>query len=196
MIMGAAKRRKSQAMPVGSRIRSRRKELGLTLKQLAETSGLSAPFISQVERDHSVPSLISLVSLARALDVDMNYFVALPENSSVVHRAEKQPRITVDSPVEYYRLDASLKNQKMDAILMRIPPGHVFPVDQREGEDFLMVLEGELVAEVGEVSTTLTKGDNMHFDSRLPHTARNESQHEAVLLYVGTPSIFNPDKTE
>jgi len=183
-------RKRNQPLPVGSHIRTRRKELGMTLQGLAEASGLSAPFISQVECNQSVPSIVSLVKLARALDVDMNYFVEVPQNSSVVHRANRQPRIAVDSPVEYFQLGASLPDQKLDAILMRIPPGHDFPVDQREGEDFLYILEGELKVGVGDMSTTLRKGDNVHFDGRLPHTARNESGRVAVVLYVGTPSIF------
>jgi hypothetical protein len=37
----------------------------------------------------------------------------------------------------------------------------------------------------------LKAGDSMHFDSRLPHTAHNVSDREAVLLYIGTPSVFS-----
>jgi uncharacterized cupin superfamily protein len=73
---------------------------------------------------------------------------------------------------------------------MSIPPGHVFPTDRRDGEDFLYVLKGELNAVVGDVKTTLRTGDSMHFDSRVPHTARNDSDAEVLLLYVGTPSVF------
>ena len=96
----------------------------------------------------------------------------------------------MNSPVRYFNMSSDLPNQQMDSFIMVIPPGHAFPTDRREGEDFLYVLEGEIYAEVGDVKTLLKQGDGMHFDSRIPHTARNESDSEMLLLYVGTPSIL------
>ena len=92
--------------------------------------------------------------------------------------------------MEYIDLSSALPERRVDIILMRIPAGHAFPVDQRNGEDFLYLLKGELYATAGSTKTRLKAGDSMHFDSRLPHTARNLSTEEAVLLYVGTPSVF------
>lgn len=189
--LGAKGKNKAVAMAMGERIKRRRKELGLTLQELAERSELSAPFLSQAERDVSVPSLVSLLGLARALDVELSYFMEIVETRNVVHRAAKPSRIRIDSPVEYIDLASGIQSRKLDAILMRIPPGHVFPTDQRNGEDFLYLIEGELYATAGKTHTVLKAGDSMHFDSRLPHTARNTSTKEAVLLYVGTPSVFH-----
>ena len=184
------RRTDAAALPIGSALKARRKELGLTLAQLAKKSGVSAPCISQAERSLTVPSMVSLKKLADALDVDVMYFMEVPHDESIVRRADDPHYVEVDSPVDYIQLSAYLPNQLMDIILMRIPPGHVFPVDQREGEDFLYVLEGELLAETGDVKTVLKKGDSMHFDSRLPHTATNDSDREVLLLYAGTPSLF------
>lgn len=188
--LNSSAKSKTLQVHMGELIKRRRKELGLTLQQLAERSGLSAPFISQAERDVSVPSLVSLLALAKALDVDLSYFMEIAETKNVVHRAAKPRRIRVDSPVDYIDLSSAIHGRRLDVILMRIPPGHVFPVDQRNGEDFLYLVEGELFATAGKTQTVLKAGDSMHFDSRLPHTARNTSTKEAVLLYVGTPSVF------
>lgn len=178
-------------LPLGERIKSRRKELGLTLQALARKSSLSAPFISQAERDLTVPSLVSLLALAKAMSVDLDYFIKLPTAAKIVHRASDPCRIEIDSPVLYYDLSSSLEKRHLDVILMRIPPGHVFPVDQRSGEDVLYLISGELHASAGDTRAVLKAGDSMHFDSRLPHSARNASDQEAVLLYIGTPSVFN-----
>lgn len=188
--MLGTKARKVQ-LPLGERIKTRRKELGLTLQQLAARSELSAPFISQAERDLTTPSLVSLLALAKALEVDLSYFMQIPDNTNIVHRADNPRRIEVDSPVKYFDLSSQLENRQLDIILMRIPPGHEFPIDQRNGEDMLYLLEGELFATAGQTETILKAGDSMHFDSRLPHSARNISNREAVLLYVGTPSVFS-----
>ncbi|MBB6252259.1 helix-turn-helix domain-containing protein [Nitrospirillum iridis] len=177
-------------MPMGERIRARRKALGLTLQQVAQRSGLSAPFISQAERDLSVPSLMSLLALADALTVDLTYFMEVPDGGAIVHRAAKPKRIEVDSPVDYIDLASNLDDRKLDIVLMRVPPGHAFPTDQRKGEDFLYVVRGEITGVVGKTKAKLGPGDNLHFDSLQHHSVRNTSNREALLLYVGTPSIF------
>lgn len=188
--LATASTKKSRTIAIGGRIKSRRLELGMTLQALAEASGLSAPFLSQAERNQSVPSLVSLTALASALEVDIGYFMEVPRDENIVRRGAEPESIDLDSPVIYHQLSSVLPDQMMDAILMTIPPGHRFPVDQREGEDFLYMIEGELVSRVGDVEATLGKGDSMHFRSQSPHSAWNASDRDAVLLYVGTPSIF------
>lgn len=183
-------------LPVGERIKSRRKAMGFTLQELADRSGLSAPFISQAERNHSVPSLVSLLSLAKALEVDINYFMHIPHSQAIVKRAAEPERIEADSPVAYFDLSSEFASRRMDAMLIEIPPGYGFPVEQRNGEHFRFVVEGEIFAKAGEVETVLKAGDSMHFDSRLPHSVANHSKKKAVLLYVGTPSLFSASSSE
>ena len=174
----------------GQTIRARRQELGFTLQTLADKSGLSPAFISQVERNQASASMVSLMNLARALDVSVTTFMELPMGEAPIRRRSDPQYIEIESPVRYVQLSAGMQFQQMDALLMIIPPGHVFPVDQREGEDFLYVLKGELYTELGSLKETLREGDNTHFNSRTPHTARNLTDEEVVLLYVGTPSVF------
>ena len=182
-----------QVIPAGEMIRARRLELGLTLQELAGKTKLSIAFISQVERNKAAASMVSLMNIARALDVRVTMFMEIPTGEAPVRRRDNPQRIEVDSPVEYVQLSAGMKFQQMDAILMVIPPGHVFPVDQREGEDFLYMLRGELYSELGGMKLTLKEGDSMHFNSRTPHTASNLTDEDVHVLYVGTPSEFKPE---
>ena len=177
-------------LQAGQMIRARRVQLGLTLQQLGEKAGLSPAFISLVERNKASPSLVSLVNLARALDVKASAFMEIPAGEAHVRRRSDPQHIEVDSPVEYNQLSACMRFQQMDAIFMRIPPGHVFPDDQREGEDFLYVIKGELYCELGDEKVTLAEGDSMHFNARTVHNASNLTDSEVELLYVGTPSVF------
>ncbi len=64
--------------PLGKRLRARRRELSLTLKEVADGAGLSVGFISQVERGLTVPSLSSLASIAGVLDSHVTTFLAQP----------------------------------------------------------------------------------------------------------------------
>ena len=52
---------------MGARLRARRIALGMTLAEVAEVSGLSLPYVSNLERGHGNPTLDALLSLAQAL---------------------------------------------------------------------------------------------------------------------------------
>src|SRR5262245_23373838 len=66
----------SDALALGTRIRERRRRLGLSLVRLAEVTELSHPFLSQVERGHARPSITSLQRIASALDVEPGWLFA------------------------------------------------------------------------------------------------------------------------
>ena len=60
---------------VGSQIRRRRRDRGLTLARVAELTGLNIGYLSQVENDKASPSLETLAALAAALDVPIAWFL-------------------------------------------------------------------------------------------------------------------------
>lgn len=177
---------------IGGLLKARRNELGLTLQELAAKAELSAAFISQAERGKATPSIVSLINLARALDTDINYFITPPAPKSLVRRADDPQYIDIDSPVVYTRLDAQIRNQKMNALLMEIPPGTALPVVHRdEGEDFFYVLEGEVEQRIGDQVFTLGAGDSVHHNTQVDHDVTNNSGAVAKILWVGTPVIFS-----
>ena len=176
---------------IGGLLKARRLECGLTLQETADRSGLSAAFVSQVERGKATPSIVSLINLARALDTDIHYFITPPAATSLVRRADKPEYVEIDSPVKYRRLDAQIRNQRMNALLMEIPPATALPVVHRqEGEDFFYVLDGEVEQTIGEEVFTLRKGDSAHHNTQVDHSVVNKSRRVATLLWVGTPVLF------
>lgn len=177
-------------MQAGQMIRARRLQLGLTLQALGEMADLSPAFISLVERNKASPSLVSLVNLARALQVNVGTFMEIPTGEAHVRRRSEPKRMQGDSPVKYDELGARMPFQQMDPIFIRIPPGHVFPDAQWEGEEFLYVVKGELYCELGDEKATLATGDSIHFNARTIHNASNLSDSEVHVLYVATPSTF------
>ena len=185
-----------QKLPIGHRIKARRKALGLTLQELAAESGLSAPFISQAERNLTTPSVWSLMNLAKALQVEVSHFMEWPQTNEIVFRADKPKVVNIDSVVGYVDLASELPDRKMDAVMVRIPAGFAFPPDSHDGEIFRYVVKGRLTAVAGEVEVELGPGDGMHFDGRATHYVRNDSDEDVLLLYVSTPAYLKPDFTE
>ncbi len=178
---------------VGSLLKARRLELGLTLQELAARAELSAAFLSQAERGKATPSIVSLINMAKALETDIHYFITPPVPTSLVRRADDPQYIDLDSPVLYKRLDAKIRNQRMNALIMEIPPATGLPVVHREeGEDFFYVLEGEVEQRIGDKVFTLRKGDSAHHNTQIDHDVMNKSDKVAKLLWVGTPVLFPP----
>ena len=109
-------------LPIGERMKARRKDLGLTLQELAARSGLSAAFISQAERSLTTPSVWSLLNLAKGLDVDVSYFMEWPQTDEIVFRAAQPKRIDIGSPVEYIDLASDLPDRKLTPFWSASPP--------------------------------------------------------------------------
>ncbi|MBI3763910.1 MAG: helix-turn-helix transcriptional regulator, partial [Chloroflexi bacterium] len=108
---------------IGARLRKRRKELGLSLRELGARTELTAGFLSQVEKDQASPSLASLQRIATALEVPMFYFhgnAARP--SPVVRAAERRKLYFPDTHIVYELLTADFTRQMMGFVI-RMEPG-------------------------------------------------------------------------
>ena len=188
----AKKKRVASAaqLPIASAVRARRRRLGLTLQGLATKSGLSAPFLSQVERSQTTPSITSLLAIAQALDVDIHYFINPPPPSEIVRRAATPELLETNGPVRYVRLSGGHAERQMEALLMSVPSGTVTPATAREGEGFYYVLEGELKVTLGKETFILGPGDSAHFDQRHAFQMANPGKKVLRVLWVGTPAIF------
>jgi transcriptional regulator with XRE-family HTH domain len=177
-------------LPIGPTLRARRHQLGLSLQQVADKSGLSTAFISQAERGQATPSIISLMNLSRALGVDISYFIAVPKGNSIVRRATAPEHIATDSPATYIRLSGSLPQPQLEALLITVPAGLAAPPVQREGEGFYYIVEGALDVAVGDEQFVLGPGDSIHFDQRHRYAMSNTGENPVRFLWVGTPVLF------
>ncbi len=182
---------------IGGLLKARRLELKMTLQEIASLSELSAAFLSQVENGKATPSIVSLINIAKALQTDINYFITPPAATAMVRRADEPEYIDIDSPVVYKRLDASIRNQQMNALIMEIPPDTALPVVHRaEGEDFFFMLEGEVEQSIGGEVFTLKAGDSAHHNTQVDHAVVNKSNKLARMLWVGTPVLFPANRDD
>jgi transcriptional regulator with XRE-family HTH domain len=181
----------TQGVGIAALLRDRRRKLGMTLQVLAKSSGLSPSFLSQAERGKAIPSIVSLQQLAKALDVDMSYFFEAPKGTQIMRRGDAPEYINVGLPVTYIRLSSGLPDERMDALILVIPPKLVFPRDRREGEALYYVLEGRLHIELGDQPYELGRGDSVHFNTHMPYLMKALGSKPARVLWVGTPPLFD-----
>jgi transcriptional regulator with XRE-family HTH domain len=192
--MRVAEAKPLQGQPqVGPLIRARRRQLHLTLQQLADAAGISVGYVSQVERDLATPSLGTLANIARSLDVGVDYFIATPDVGSALSRARDRQSFSVaGSSVIYERIGADFAGNQLSAFLLTLPPGYRSETVAHEGEEIFYVLEGRLTMRVENEETELEAGDGFHFRGNRPHTWWNTGMVPTKLLWTGTIALFRP----
>lgn len=171
----------------GGRIRVLRRKAELTLQSLADEAGISVGFLSQVERDKATPSLGTLASLAAALGVDVDVFVATPKPADSVTREGERPRFALtDSSLSYERVTTNLPGGTLSSLIIHIPEGYASETTSHIGEEVILVLEGALRQTLGEATFMLHPGDSLHFMGDTPHAFANAGDGPARLLWTGT----------
>lgn len=181
---------------MGEQMRKRRKALKLTMQTVAERAGLTAGFISQVERGLATPSLSSLNGIARVLDLDPFSFMALPADPGVASRQGARPLYGVDpAQLAYERLSSSFPGNVLRAVIIHEAPGHRNAPISHEGEELFFILSGALTVEIEGARHVLGPGDSLHFPSRRVHSCWNHTAEVATMLHVCTMDVFDDSRT-
>ena len=177
---------------LGPLLRKRRRLLGLTLRQLCDRADLSVGYLSQVENDKAVPTLGTLAQIAAALDVGLDYFVAQPEPADALSRAENRPRFSLPgSPVAYEALGSDYPGSELSSYILHVPPGYVSETVTHDGEEIVVILDGEIEQTLGGEVITLRAGDSLHYSGTIPHAYANRSGGPARLIWTGTLSVLH-----
>lgn len=177
---------------VGIKIHALRKAKGMTLQQVSDRSGLSASFLSQVERDLASPTVISLAHIAHALGVGASYFLPPPPAGDLVVRSyDRQPFKLADGEVVYARLGSDFEGRTLEPLLVTYPPRFVSEVFNHDGEEFLYVLQGQVLIFFDEQEYRLNEGDSTHFASKQTHRLENPLDLPVQVVFVNTPAYID-----
>ncbi|WP_432144447.1 helix-turn-helix domain-containing protein [Streptomyces sp. bgisy084] len=151
---------------VGPRLRALRRDRGITLADLAATTGVSESTLSRLESGQRRPSLELLLPLARIYDVPLDDLVGAPRTGD--------PRMHL-KPIRRFGMTfvpLSRRPGGVHAFKMIIParPEPLEPTPQtHEGFEWLYVLNGRLRLVTGDRDLTLPPGEAAEFDTSLPH---------------------------
>lgn len=183
--------------PLGERLRVRRKELGLTLQDVAGKAGFSIGFISQIERGITVPSLVSLVAVCRALGVEIGAVLQQPRSEGPVTRQDSRPVYGLaqggQDAVTYERLSASFPGNVLRSTLIHEPPGFRSEPMSHEGEEIFYIVSGALTLELDGERMILEAGDSAHFSSARTHVTWNHTASPTTVLHTCTMDVFGDD---
>lgn len=184
------------AISIGGVIRRARKEQGLTLQQVAQSSELSLSYLSQIERNLLNPSVGTLKRIAEALDLPAGKLMFSSEASpsrvtvAVLRKGERKRVSFPQSSITYELLTPDLRRRASLLWLSAEPDAESGAPLTHEGEDVVVVLKGRLDVEVGGIWYELTAGDSIYFNSELPHRWCNRGKGTAEAIWVSAPPSF------
>jgi transcriptional regulator with XRE-family HTH domain len=175
---------------LGKRLRELRTERALTLAQLGQEAGLSASYLSQIERGVTTPSLASLADLARALNIDVGLFFEDDVSPPCVVRASQGRRLAGSAGTTIELLSADLTDKRILPYRLVCQPGQSGTREPGEsGEECCFILEGQLTLTVGDETFVLETGDSIHYQKNLPQIWRNCGDSECAVMWAVSPPV-------
>jgi transcriptional regulator with XRE-family HTH domain len=177
---------------IGPRVRALREAMDLSLRDLAERSGVSAPMLSQVERGETSPTLAVASRIAAGLDLRLSQLLRLDEGGSVtiVRAGERRRGGSSRSGHTVEVLTAPLPGQRAELSRHVLAPGAQTggpgdpPMHEPGSREITLVERGSVVLHIDGDEHELGAGDCVTFDADLPHHFANPGPEEAALLAV------------
>ncbi len=184
-----------KALKLGSKIRELRLKKNYTLQDVATKTGLSKPFLSQIENDHVVPPVATLLKVARAFNVSLAHFFQDEVGSDKIAITRHNERIRVEKRPHhrkgevnyvYETLETKKTNKQMEPFLVEFPVQDTSEMVfmNHDGEEFLHVLEGTLEFRSVSQVEVLESGDSIYFESDLSHSFRCLGEKAARAIVV------------
>lgn len=172
-------------------IKKLRKQNNLTLEKLAILTGLTKGYLSKVERSEKAPPYSTLTKIAGALGVEMTTMLSkniepLTDVRLCLSRGKNQKIIKETSQFSGYDYEILAENKpgkNMEPFIIHAP-WEIRKMYSHEGEEFMYIMEGSLEFLYGEKTYVLEKGDNVYFDSCVPHSGKSLGDKKARLLVV------------
>ena len=187
----------------GERIAEIRKTYSISRETLSERSGVPADLISRIEDDGHIPDLAPLIKIARGLGVRLGTLLDDHEQLGPVicraGKAETSTRFKTGLPedadaksghhgISFDALASDKNGRHMEPFIVTIQKDAHQEKSTHEGEEFIYVLEGNLLLEYGVDKETLNAGDSVYYDSIVPHRVFSADNNPVKILAV----IYTP----
>jgi|SRR5215208_5636696 len=175
---------------LGERVKSLREAMDLSLRELAERSGVSAPMLSQVERGETSPTLAVAEKIAAGLELTLSQLLRLDETKHVVVVRSGERRIRRKRGHAVEEVTPPLPGQRADVSEHKLAPRAATggpddpPMHEPGSRETTVVLEGAIELSIDGKRHELAEGDTVTFDADLPHHFENNGSAEARFIAV------------
>jgi transcriptional regulator with XRE-family HTH domain len=180
---------------IGKRIRILREEKGISLDELSNMTGFDVELLSNIENNIVQPQLGTVIRLSKALDSAFGRLISGIGNRiySITRKYEQKvvSRSTAKKGQKqvytYKSLAPEVKGRHMEALIVQLEENPDKEVSVHDGEEFIYVLDGIVVLNIGEETFDLEPGDSAYYLSTTPHLVASKKGKATILavLYEG-----------
>ena len=176
------------SLRTGRAVKQQRDAAGLSLRMLAERSGISSSMISDIERGAKSPTVTTLGRLAQALGISASALVdggitPVPR-IRVLRRGEGAGG---EQPAPWESLGPSVPGSRIDFVRYQIPPATVLGPSAAHAPgtiEHVHVAAGTIRVTVGDETAELTAGDSCSCRTDIAHGVENPDPSTAALIYL------------
>jgi transcriptional regulator with XRE-family HTH domain len=181
---------------IGARVKALRDSAGLSLRELSERSGVSAPMLSQVERGETSPTLTVAARIAAGLELRLSQLLRLDEDGAVtiVRAGQRQRGGSKRRGHSFEVLTSSQPGQRAELSRHTLAPGGATgaaddpPMHEPGSRETALVERGSVILVCDGQRYVLDKGDCVTFDADLPHHFENPSERDADAEFLAVVS--------
>lgn len=182
------------AAALGARIRGYRQARGISLRRLAQSAGVSAGFLSQVERGRANASIGALRRLASSLGLTVADLFAeeAVERPRLVRKQQRPMLPTGPSARKYLLSRRPLKY--LEAYAGEFDPGGSTGEEQYthgDAHELFLVVAGEVTLQLGDQVVEMRAGDSIEYSTATPHRAVNAGDSVAEVLWLVAPPTLD-----
>jgi transcriptional regulator with XRE-family HTH domain len=176
---------------VGSALRTLREARALSIRALAQQSGLAVNTLSLIENGKTSPSVSTLQQLANTLRVPITAFFEQrpPEAPVILTRASERPRALFDQGM-LEDLGGGLEDCPVEPFLVTLAAGASSGPEPitHPGHEFVLCLAGQIAYSVHNHDMVLARGDSLLFEAELPHRWHNADTTESQMVVMFCPT--------
>lgn len=179
---------------LGERIKSYREKNGISLEQMAERTGLDIEFLQAVEGQDLYPSLGPLIKISRTLGVRLGTFLddQVSNDPLIVRLDQRQEQLVTHRGGQtgaenvFYSLGRGKTDRHMEPFFVELLPSAPAPerLSSHEGEEFIVVVQGQVELVYGQETYRLGVGDSMYYNSVVPHHVAAVGGDKAAIYAV------------
>jgi transcriptional regulator with XRE-family HTH domain len=184
---------------IGARVKALRESSGLSLRDLTDRSGVSAPMLSQVERGETSPTLTVAARIAAGLDLRLSQLLRLDESGAVtvVRASQRQRGGNRRRGHSFEVLTSGQPGQRAELSRHTLAPGGTTgavdgvggdPLHEPGSRETALVERGSVILVCDGQRHVLEEGDCVTFDADLPHYFENPNERDIEAEFLAVVS--------
>lgn len=188
-------------MDIGKKIREMRQAKKISIRSMAEQTGVTPSMISQVERNLCSPSLLLLRNISEVLGIPVWFLLYDSDKPhTALTRKDERMLINIDKegklkqaylvPAQGRRIEEEDHESQLEVIFDDWQPGAASGFISHKGEEAVFILSGKLEVSVGDDVIVLNEGDCVTYFADTPHQIKSIGDENAQFLTIITPATF------